>query len=273
MIARLRPPQQGEASLRVDYVDGASAVTHARAHNPSRWLIPTARGRAAWACLASFGGGIVSGDRISVSIELGEHACIWLGTQASTKVYKAADATARATQEFTVSIGSNALLVALPDYTTCFADARFHQRQTVSLADTGSIAWLEWYSSGRRANRERWAFAELASHTVIERAGQRLLTDGLLLNDVGLGTVAERMGEWDAIASVTLLGPQLHELAQQLLHTPPRDEHCLHSISPLADGCSWRLAARSPEAIERSMQRCLAPLVPVLGADPWRRRF
>src|SRR5713226_2147403 len=82
------PIRNGCAHLGVEVVDGQSAVTSAWAQSPLKLLVPRPRGPSVWAYLRSLGGGLVAGDETGMELELGERACCFVSTQASTKVYR-----------------------------------------------------------------------------------------------------------------------------------------------------------------------------------------
>mgnify|MGYP003348059014 CR=1 FL=1 len=62
----------GRATLDVERVAGASAVTSAYATSPVKLLVPRARGPSAWVCMTSFGGGLVGGDQTRLTARIGQ---------------------------------------------------------------------------------------------------------------------------------------------------------------------------------------------------------
>src|SRR5437879_2266694 len=78
----------GNGFLQVEVISSQSAVTSAYASNPLKLLTPRSRGQSVWACLSSFGGGLVPGDETTLSINVVPSARCFLTTQASTKIYR-----------------------------------------------------------------------------------------------------------------------------------------------------------------------------------------
>ena len=78
----------GSGRLRVTLVDGASAALAMEAHAPLKLLVPCPRGPTVWAFAATFGGGLVAGDRIAMEVMVDTGATAAIGTQASTKIYR-----------------------------------------------------------------------------------------------------------------------------------------------------------------------------------------
>src|SRR5204862_7713297 len=78
----------GDAVLAVSMVHGLSAATTAWARSPLKLLTPRSRGESVWAYTSSFGGGMVAGDRTRLEVTIDAGARCFLGTQASTKIYR-----------------------------------------------------------------------------------------------------------------------------------------------------------------------------------------
>lgn len=113
----------------------------------------------------SFGGGLVSGDSVTLDIDIGEGTRLVMLTQGSTKVYRerrgrdpAAAGLPRAagpasSQYMRYLVRPNATLILLADPVTCFARSRYTQVQRVDLRcpHTSSLVLLDWVTSGRLA--------------------------------------------------------------------------------------------------------------------------
>src|SRR4051812_12410043 len=79
---------KGSARLEVDLVFGESTVTSSFAISPLKLLTPCSRGKSVWTYASNFGGGLVAGDQTQLNVRIGSGARCFLGTQASTKVYR-----------------------------------------------------------------------------------------------------------------------------------------------------------------------------------------
>ena len=110
----------GHGELRVEVISGASAVVKSRATSPLKILVPRPRGPSVWAYLSSYGGGLVAGDQIQINLGLGEHARCYLGTQASTKVYRN-PGLRPCGHSLKAVLGEGSLLVLAPDRCRRFA--------------------------------------------------------------------------------------------------------------------------------------------------------
>jgi urease accessory protein len=136
---------------------------------------------------------------------------------------------------------------------------------------------IESVVSGRAARGERWDFESYESRIEVARAGRLLLSDAVRLVRGEGRTVAARMGEFDLLSTVVLLGPRLAKGAAALLaeleRTPAEaGAEILLAASPLDDGLHLRLAARDLEAGLARLRTLVNCVSDVLADDPFARR-
>ena len=263
----------GSGRLVVQRVDGASSVTISEATDPLKFLVSTPRAACAWAFSTTYGGGLIAGDRIEMDIEVAAGAQLYLGTQASTKVYRSDGPVAR--QEFTAKVGAGGLLVALPDPVTPFATARFHQTQSIDCAASADLVWLDGVTCGRAARDERWDFTSYISSLELRVDGCPRLRDMLRL-EAGLRSIRARLPEVEAMATLIVGGPGMSGLCAQLqtaVAAQPLAHQPRLTLSPLgAWGVLLRAATVEREQLEQTVRHLLGSLCPRLGDDPWQRR-
>lgn len=268
----------GCASLEVEVVFRESTVTSAYATSPMKLLTPRSRGESVWAYTSSFGGGLVAGDQTQLELKLGPEACCFLGTQASTKVYRN-PAELPCGHETHATLSAGATLVFAPDPVQAFAEASYAQQQEFSLAPDANLALVDWFSSGRAARGERWAFAHFSSRNQVRVGDKTVFLDSLALDPAdGDLTAQHRTGRFNCFGTLLLIGPRLRDFAQQLLTeiggAPVlRQAALVCSASPVADGVALRLAGEHVEAVGAELHKYLAPLSALLGDDPWARKF
>ncbi|KAG8873948.1 hypothetical protein FRB97_006336 [Tulasnella sp. 331] len=169
--------------------------------------------------ILSYGGGLISGDRIDLEIDVEEKAVLLVLTQGSTKVFPArgprqsdirqpsSSATNTSEQATTTSpsyvttqrlhthIAPGGFLLLLPDPITCFAGASYSQTQTFIMKHGASLVLLDWYTSGRMSRGEAWAFQRYRSTNEVwvdypatvengkSRDRRRVARDALLLEE------------------------------------------------------------------------------------------
>lgn len=268
----------GLATLEISLVAGLSAVTSAFAASPMKLLTPVARGPSVWACTSSFGGGLVAGDQTRLELRVGENTRCFLGTQASTKIYR--NAGLRACSHVTqATLEENSRLVFAPDPVQPFTDSSYAQRQEFRLAAGAGLALVDWFSSGRVARGERWAFNRFQSRNEVFLSGERIFLDAISLDAAdGLLASPQVTGRFNCFALLLLLGEPMRQAAAQLLAegaTRPvsRGAKFLASASPLPHGAVLRLAGEELEAVGRELHRQLSFTCDFLGDDPWARKW
>lgn len=280
MVAPAEQPVRtsGQAALDVQMVFGESTVVSSFATSPMKLLAPRSRGQSVWAYTSSFGGGLVAGDQTSLKVRLHTGARCFLGTQASTKIYRN-PAALPSGHETRATLESGSLLVFAPDPVQAFARSIYKQRQQFDLAADSNLVLLDWFTSGRAARGERWEFSRFASRNDVRVAGRCVFLDSLVLSpdDGELGST-HRLGRFNCLATLLLLGPQLQGIAAALLESlkgepVSRRPDLVFSASPIADGAVIRVAGTSVEAVGRKIHHFLQPTAELLGDDPWARKW
>lgn len=274
--AAAAPP--GAAGLEVALVDGLSAAVSVRSRSPMKLLTPLARGQSVWAYTSSFGGGMVAGDQTRLDLDIGPGARCHVGSQASTKIYRNPEG--RPCGHTThARIHEGALLSLTPDPVQAFAGARYRQHQEFDLARGASLVLVDALSSGRTACGERWEFQAYHSRTLVRQEGRLCFMDALAL-DGGAGPIggSHRVGAYNGIASLLLMGESVAAAARAMvaeIQALPvnRQAPVIRSASELEGGCLVRLMAVQIESILLELRRLLAFLCPLLGDDPWTRKW
>lgn len=266
--------KRGSGNLAFERVGAATVLRTARAESPLRLLTPRNHGQGAWVFAATFGGGLVDGDTVTLDLTLAPGSTGLVGTQASTKVYRCPTGVCR--QDLTAAVGADALLVLVPDPVVCFADARYEQTIAVELAEGASLVLLDTLTAGRSARGERWQFARYASRLTVTRGGATLVSDALLL-DPAHGEIAPRFGRFDAVATLLLIGPRaksLRDAAIARAPAPARAAPLVEAVSPIGDDAALiRVAGVAIEGVTTSVRAYLAGLAIVLGDDPFARKW
>ncbi len=269
---------RGHAHLTVEMVAGQSAVTSSWSSNPIKVLVPKARGMSAWAYTSSFGGGMVGGDQTHLDINIGAQARCYVGTQASTKIYR--NPGHAACSHFTrARLGPQSLLVFAPDPVQAFADSTYAQRQEFHLEAGASLVLLDWFNSGRAARGERWAFSRFSSRNDVFLAGERIYLDSILL-DPSSGPLDSpmRAGRFNCFATLLMVGESCDAAAEQLLKNilarpVQKKSPLVVSASSTRGGAVLRVAGEQVEEVGREIHGHLASVPKLLGDDPWARKW
>jgi urease accessory protein len=268
----------GLAALEVSQVAGQSAVTSAFAASPMKLLTPVARGQSVWAFTSSFGGGLVAGDQTQLELRLGPSARCFLGTQASTKIYRNAGLRACG-HTTTAALAENSLLVFAPDPVSPFTNSSYTQRQEFHLGTGAGLVLVDWFTSGRAARGERWACNQFHSRNDVFQAGERIFVDSLALNSADDSLASPHVtGRFNCFALLLLVGEPLQTAAASLLgeiSTQPvaRTAPLICSASPVRHGAMLRVAGENVESVGRTLHHQLQFAAALLGDDPWARKW
>ncbi|MER2565266.1 MAG: urease accessory protein UreD [Myxococcaceae bacterium] len=262
------------ARLVVERVLDRSVVTSARGQGPLKLLTPQNHGLGAWVYLSSLGGGFVTEDALSLEVEVGTGAVAFLSSQAAGKVYRAT------TSSFSLKaqVQAGATLVSWPDPLMAFAGSRLSQRQHFELAEGASLLCVDSFTAGRVASGERWAMESLELRLSISSGGASRFIDAQTLSPRH-GPLEARLAGVEALSTVVLTGPRfeplLDPLHARITETPlERLPTTLVTSSRWPWGLVVRLAAPTTAALVATLRELLTEaLLPVLGEDPWARKW
>lgn len=200
-------------------------------------------------------------------------------------------------QRLDVCVAAGGALYLLPDPVTCFRDAAYRQVQTFRLAHGASAALLDWYTSGRRALGEEWAFSRYYSVNEVFVDGTRSARDVVLLEGTDTGTargtqqlprrtLADRMGPYACYATLLLYGPRLQGIVQTLedrmrvatVFQVKEPLDVLWSLSPVRgeagdSGRIVRVAGKETEDVKMWLSDALRGLVEVIGGEVYSKIF
>lgn len=270
----------GAGTGRVDLrrVGRKTTITRIRACNPLKLLAPRREDQSAWIIASSFGGGLVSGDRIDLSVNLGSGASAYMGTQASTKIYRSSQGQG-ASQAMRVTIDHEGLLVLAPDPVTCYRDAAYDQSQRFDLVGSASLVLLDWLTAGRIASGERWTMRRYRCQNDVYIDGDHVYADATLLSDTfGPIDAMFRVGPYNCLATMVVVGNRLKGIARQFVddvEAIPLGDNLpmISSASEFDGGTVVRVASTSTSSVKGFLQNRIRQLADVLGEDPWARKW
>ncbi|KAI9889367.1 MAG: hypothetical protein M1814_005536 [Vezdaea aestivalis] len=172
--------------------------------------------------LLTYGGGLVAGDAIQLSITLCGPARLALITQGSTKIFKTphADMVSRQSLDVRIEGHEGGGLCYLPDPVQPFGDSVYEQKQIFRVhLSRASLCVLDWVSEGRKARGECWDLSMWRGVNEVwtgEKEGEDrlLLRDSLLLEreqkaDGHLRAMVDGKG---VIGTLILRGPLFESL-------------------------------------------------------------
>ncbi|TFK36836.1 UreD-domain-containing protein [Crucibulum laeve] len=257
--------------------------------------------------ILSYGGGLVSGDRVDLSVDVQLGANLVLLSQGSTKVFKSrpgqrlasvksrhdfsntdASMSPLTRQNMLFTVKAHSALFLLPDPVTCFRDASYNQVQRFELFEDASLVVLDWFTSGRKSLGEEWVFSRYYSINEIFVDGKRIAKDVTLLDDKLINaklpprTLGDRLAPYSCYAMVLLYGPKLQETighitaeyGQISVFKARSPADLIWSLSPInSAGAVVRVAGRETETVKLWLQKALRGIEHVVGTDVYQRAF
>ncbi|KAF5533680.1 urease accessory protein [Fusarium mexicanum] len=213
--------------------------------------------------LLSYGGGLVAGDGVNLTIHVKPQAKLSIATQGHTKIFKSPTADIITTQNLDVTIDDGASMCLLPDPVQPFEDSVYVQKQIFKLRSQASLCLLDWVTQGRVARGESWSFRKWTGRNEIWLQDPKTTTtDRLLVRDSinlsrdaskSVGRTLPEMMQHMAISGTLILRgsktKSLGEFFQNEFGALPRigardfgsPEAMVQSITDVSDFELWRL--------------------------------
>ncbi|KAE9975309.1 hypothetical protein BLS_002679 [Venturia inaequalis] len=183
--------------------------------------------------LLTYGGGLVAGDAINLTIQLAPTTRLILLTQGSTKIFKSPSLSVVSGQSLIVDLDPGSALCYLPDPVQPFESSCFVQEQIYNIAQPGSdgptasLCVLDWVSQGRAARGENWRIWKYGSKNEVyltsattkdkpAKSKRLLLRDNVILEDSVSSTppgFESRLDQLGVFGTLILYGPSLSSLA------------------------------------------------------------
>ena len=272
----------GDLILSFEQRRGLTELSTVHCRSPWHFMPPMAldSGRCAYTMLVNPSGGLVGGDRLSLSASIGPGGRVLFSTPSANRIYRTAGS--EAVQDVVIRLGPNARVEWLPDVTIPFAGSRFRQSIDVSLGPGASLLLWDALACGRVASGERWAFAEYRNQIRIGLAGGGEVLERVALSprSTGVGLVEP----WNYVAALFLVADGVasavwddlqRDLDAWIDQTSP-DGEWLAAVSELPiPGVVVRLLARTAPSLHRAYERAWSLIRKCLwGSDcPALRRY
>lgn len=181
--------------------------------------------------LHNLSGGVLGGDRLSLTVEVEKDAYAQLTSTSATRLYRSRPHTPSATQTTNIRVEEGGLLEYLPDPLIPFAGSRYQQHTHIELAEGAGLFWWEIVAPGRVAHGECFAYEMLYLTSHIQARARPIVIERLKL-EPHCQTLASpaRLGPYSYFCSFYIcrvgvatsqwssLEKRLQELAQDLTH-------------------------------------------------------
>ena len=271
----------GWSIVAASRVRGRSRLTSCLAIAPLKILSPQTEADYSTAVLSSYGGGLVAGDCVRLRVHCGRAAKLFLGTQAFTKVYKAADGQV-ARQELAGRVEAGACVVSLPDPVVPYADSAFVQEQVWRLDAGASLILLDGGTAGRGARGERFHYRSYTSNISIYLESELVLAERLRWQPQQPPDRIGAFGPYTAFANAFIVGDPARaavgEVLRRVLAPLLADQRRGATLVSLAEPRPGVLALRALGRTYGDLEEVLHALATavslpqVLGENPLRRK-
>ena len=226
--------------------------------------------------MLSYGGGLVSGDKVNMNFIFGEGVKGSLLTQGSTKVFKQLHPSHITQTQITVEVQDHALCTFIPDPVQPFAGSYYRQLQTFKLSLEASIVVLDWTTSGRAAFERDWSLQYYRSRNDFYKDSQLLTRDTMQIEGHG---VNEKMKGCGCFATLFLYGPKVGFLQSSIREKFSFQQKVRRGVVP--PDLLWtagdhsgmlivRVSAPTTEQVRDFLYTLLQPLESLIGDRAFR---
>lgn len=165
--------------------------------------------------LLSYGGGLVAGDGVNLTVHVKPEAKLSIATQGHTKIFKSPTVDVITSQNLDVTIDNDASMCLLPDPVQPFEDSVYAQKQIFKLREQASLCLLDWVTQGRVARGENWSFRKWSGRNeiwlqdpAVTSADRLLVRDSIILSreaSKSVGRTLPEMMQYMAITGTLIL--------------------------------------------------------------------
>ncbi|KAI1138577.1 UreD-domain-containing protein [Hypoxylon sp. FL0543] len=177
--------------------------------------------------LLSYGGGLVGGDQINLSIEIQPKARLSIVTQGHTKIFRSPQLDIITRQNLKVEIQDGGALCLLPDPVQPFESSVYEQIQIFRLTPNASLCLLDWVTQGRTARGENWSLGRWVGRNEVWSTSDGATRDRLLVRDTvildganrpaGSSSLRESMYGHAVVGTLILRGPMTKSIGEFFL--------------------------------------------------------
>ncbi len=209
--------------------------------------------------LHNISGGVLGGDRLSLSVNVGHSAYAQLTSTSATRLYRSRIDNAIANQTNTFSIEEGSLLEYLPDPLIPFAGSRYQQHTSIELSQHVGLFWWETVAPGRLAKGECFAYDMLEMSLKIAVQGKPIALEHFKLEPTTRPlTSLARLGPYRYFCSfyICKVGVETKQWqdVERLLGKLAQQLSCFHEVSwsvstLVSDGLVVRAVSKEGRAI------------------------
>ena len=225
-------------------------------------------------------GGLVSGDRLDIRVEVRENAAALVTTTGAGRVYRARPDGLLQGQNTVLQVAAGASLEWLPLENIAYPGANGAMHTRVDIAPGGKFAGWEITSLGLPACDEPFASGRLTQRLEIFRAGVPLLVESLRIGGADRYVLNAGAGLRNfPVNGLLVMGPFAATLPEELMASCREiiagyGQRCLTGITQVADMFVARVLGHCAFDVRRLLTALWAQLRPeLLGREPCAPRI
>lgn len=175
------PVQRSRGQVSASFADrrGTTRPTDLHQSGSARILLPRTNLTTPEVVFLNTSGGLTSGDRLDLTLTLGDHTRLLATTQTAEHAYHAPDGPAQVT--ITAHVGAGSRLDWMPQETILYQSSNLIRRTDINLAADARCLLAETVIPGRHAMGKVVTNATLLDHRLIRRAGRPVWAESLHL--------------------------------------------------------------------------------------------
>ena len=269
MTAAPQLASSASGEIRARFSANPHTTSLERLHESGGLRLRRVRGPRCETIIVNTAGGIVAGDQLAVSIDLGANADATVSSVAAEKVYRSAGPEASITTRLAVAPGAR--LAWIPQETILFDGARLARRVEIDVAADARLVVAEILVLGRLARGETAISGALRDDWRVRRDGRLVFAEATRL-DGAIGALLDRPalgGGARAIALMLVAAPDGAALVEPLRAAFAPHAAVEAGVSARDGIVVARALAASPERLRAAMIAALA----CAGIDPLPRSW
>ena len=202
MIATLK---KQASKITFDLHNDVSILTEQLSIKPLKIVNPKPQKQTGVCMLTSYGGGFVEGDVVELDVLCKVGTTSIISSQANTRVYESNGVQCK--QKLDLKIEKNAFHVFFNDPLVMHNGGNFIQENTIQLKADSVLLFIDWFSAGRTANGESFAFKNFETSTKIEQEKETILWDNFKITPENMDVHSPGMfGDHSSFLNLFLIG-------------------------------------------------------------------
>jgi len=193
------------SKITFDSHNNKTILTEQLSKKPLKIVNPKSQKQTGVCMLTSYGGGFVEGDSIKLDVVCNANTTSIISSQANTRVYESNGKQCK--QKLKMQLKKNAFHVFFNDPLVMHNGGNFIQENTISLDKEGVLLFMDWFSAGRTANGESFAFKNFETSTKIKVEKQTVLWDNFKITPDKMDVHAPGMfGDHTSFLNIFIIG-------------------------------------------------------------------